>query len=327
MRAIVYEGNGDAGVIGVGEVEEPVLGSEDALVEVAYVGLNRADMLQRMGRYPLTKGVSRVPGMEFAGIVASVASDASGLAPGDRVCGLVAAGAFAERLAANAATLAKVPDGLTLRDAAAIPEAFITAHDALVTRGGFVLGDSVVVHAVGSSVGLAAIALIKRGGGIAIGTSRTQEKIERAKEHGLDYGFLLDEEWVGRVHAATNARGADIILDFVGAPLLDLNLTALAPGGRVVSIGTLGGADARISLAVLMQKRAALHGTVLRTRPLEERIVLAKHLQRALLPLFARGELRAEVDAVFAFSDMRAAQERMEANANFGKIVIAVRPA
>jgi NADPH:quinone reductase-like Zn-dependent oxidoreductase len=173
-------------------------------------------------------------------------------------------------------------------------------------------------------VGLAAVALVRRGGGISIGTSRTQEKLDRAMGHGLDYGFLLDDGWVERVREATCGRGADVVLDFIGAPILDANVTALAAGGRIVQIGTLGGVDARLSLGPLMQKRAALHGTVLRTRALEERITLAKHLSRALLPLFARGELRPEIDAVFPLAEMRAAHERMEANRNFGKIVIEV---
>ncbi len=324
MRAIVYDGAGGAEVIGLGELPDPVVGSDDALVAVAYAGLNRADILERMGRYPRPKDAPPIPGLEFSGVVRSVGERVTVLAPGDRVCGLVPAGAHAELVATPAATLAKVPDRIELRDAAAIPEAFITAHDALFTRGGFALGDTVVVHAVGSSVGLAAVALVRAGGGTAIGTSRTPDKLARAASHGLAYGFALDDGWVGRVLAATNARGADIVLDFVGAPILDANIQALAAGGRIVQIGTLGGVDAKFSLAPLMAKRAALHGTVLRTRALEERIALAKHLERALLPLFARGDLRTEIDRVFPFTEMRAAHERMEANANFGKIVVAI---
>ena len=327
MRAIAYNGSGDAGVIALTELPEPALGTGDALVEVAYAGLNRADILERMGRYSRPNDASPIPGIEYSGIVRAVGSGVNGVAAGDRVCGLVSSGAHAEVLATNALTLAAVPAAVSLRDAAAIPEAFITAHDALVTRGSFALGDNVVIHAVGSSVGLAAVALVKRGGGISIGTSRTREKLERARAHGLDYGLLLEDGWVEAVRTATGARGADVILDFVGAPILDANFAALAPGGRVVQIGTLGGTDARVSLGMLMQKRAALHGTVLRTRALEERIALAKHFSRALLPLFARGDLRAEIDSTFPLADMRSAHEHMEQNRNFGKIVIEVRPA
>jgi len=246
------------------------------------------------------------------------------LVPGDRVCGLVPAGAHAERLAANALTLSKVPPGYDLREAAAIPEAFITAHDALFARGGFALGQTAVVHAVGSSVGLAAVGLIKRAGGRAIGTSRTPEKLERAADLGLDLGFPLDDGWVAAVRSATGGRGADVILDFIGAPILDANLMALAPGGRIVQIGTMGGINASINLGALMQKRAALHGTVLRSRAIDEKIALAKSFTLELLPLFARGELQAEIDSVFPLADLAAAHDHMEANANFGKIVIAI---
>jgi len=324
MRASVYCGAGDASVISTDELPEPFVGSDDALVEVAFAGLNRADLLERMGRYPRPRDAPPIPGMEFSGVVRSVGSKVRAVAPGDRVCGLVPAGAHAELVGTQAGTLAKIPDAVSLRDAAAIPEAFITAYDALVSRAAFTLGETVVVHAVGSGVGLAAVALARRGGGISIGTSRTADKLERALALGLDYGYALDDDWVRKVLAVTSGRGADVILDFVGAPILELNLSALAAGGRIVQIGTLGGYDARIPLALLMQKRAALHGTVLRSRALEERIALAKHLERALLPLFARGELHVEVDRVFPLADMRAAHEYMESNANFGKVVVAI---
>ncbi len=327
MRAIVYRGSGDTEVIAIENAADPVVGSHDALVEVAYAGLNRADILERQGRYARPNGASPIPGLEFSGTVRALGNRVTEVSVGDRVCGLVPAGAHAELVATPAMTLAKLPAEVSLCEAAAIPEAFVTAHDALVTRARFTLGDAVVVHAVGSSVGLAATALVKRGGGLPIGTSRTSEKLERARRHGLDHGFVLDDGWVGRVLAATDARGADVILDFVGAPLLQSNLTALAPRGRIVQIGTLAGGEGTISLGALMQKRAELHGTVLRSRALDERITLTKHLEHTLLPLFARGELHVEIDSTFSFTDARAAHERMESNANFGKILIAIAAA
>ncbi|MBD5654636.1 MAG: NAD(P)H-quinone oxidoreductase [Candidatus Eremiobacteraeota bacterium] len=324
MRAIVYEGTGDRNVIFLRDVDEPVAGTDDALVAIAFAGLNRADVLERQGHYAAQRSAVMVPGLEFSGVVQTVGSNVKHLAAGDRVCGLVTGGAHAALVVAQAATLAKVPDGVSLRDAAAIPEAFLTAHDALFTRGDFRLGQTALVHAVGSSVGLAALGLISCAGGIAIGTSRTPEKLTRAQSHGLTFGFLLDDEWLGRVHAATNARGADVILDFIGAPILDRNVAALAAGGRIVQIGTLGGAKATFDLGPLMAKRGALIGTVLRTRPLEEKIVLAKHLERTLLPLFASGKLRTEIDRVYAIGDMRDAHERMESDGNFGKILLEI---
>jgi NADPH2:quinone reductase len=324
VRAVVYEGTGDRDVIVVRDVAEPTVGTDDALVAVAFAGLNRADVLERQGRYPGPHRAVNIPGIEFSGVVRSVGPGVRNVTAGDRVCGLVAAGAHAELVATPATTLAKVPDGVTLRDAAAIPEAFITAHDALFSRGDFQMGQSALVHAVGSSVGLAAVGLIKRAGGVAIGTSRTLDKLARAKEHGLDIGFLLDDTWLGRVQAATNARGADVILDFVGAPMLERNLTALAQGGRIVQIGTMGGAQATFNLGPLMAKRAALHGTMLRLRSVAEKTLLAQHFERALLPLFARGELRSEIDRLYALEDVREAHERMESDANFGKILLEI---
>jgi NADPH2:quinone reductase len=327
MRAVIYDGTGGREVVFVRDVDEPAVGTDDALVAVAYAGLNRADVLERQGHYPVPRTSVNVPGLEFSGVVRAVGTAVRNVAAGDRVCGLVVTGAQAELVVANAATLAKIPDTVTLRDAAAIPEAFLTASDALFTRGDFRLGQTALVHAVGSSVGLAAVGLVKCAGGLAIGTSRTPDKLLRAKAHGLDVGFALDERWLGRVHAATNARGADVILDFVGAPMLEHNVTALAQGGRIVQIGTLGGAQATFNLGPLMAKRGALHGTMLRMRPLEEKIALAKHLERALLPLFAREQLRTEIDRVYPLDDVREAHERMESDANFGKILLEVAAA
>jgi len=324
MRAAVYDGTGGTEVIAIRDVAEPAVGSDDALVEVAFAGLNRADVLERLGRYPTPPTDVRIPGIEFAGTVREVGSRVTALVPGDRVCGLVQSGAHAERLAAPALTLSKVPDGLDLRDAAAIPEAFITAHDALFAQGAFALGQTALVHAVGSSVGLAAIGLIKRCGGQALGTSRTRAKLERAAAHGLDRAFLLDDGWVQAVGAATGGRGVDVILDFLGAPYLDANVAALAAGGRLIQIGTMAGQTGTFNLGVLMYKRAAVYGTVLRSRPLEEKIALAKQFTHELLPLFARGELRSEIDSTFPLSDLGAAHTHMETNANFGKILIGI---
>ncbi len=320
MRAIAYGGAGGPDVISLVDRPEPALGPDDALVDVAYAGLNRADLLQRAGNYgdPVA-----IPGLEFSGTVAAIGDRVRAVAPGDRVCGLVPSGAHAARLVTDARALAVLPERLALRDAAAIPEAFLTASDAL-QRAGFGLGANVLIHAVGSAVGLAAVGLVAAGGGFAIGTSRTPAKGERAKAHGLAVGILLADGWAARVRDATSGRGADIVLDFIGAPALDTNVDALAAGGRIVQIGTLGGATAAFSLGPFMAKRASLYGTVMRTRGIEERIVLARHLQRALLPLFVRGTLRTEIDRVFTLARMREAHEYMQSDENFGKILLSL---
>ena len=323
MRAAIYTGAGGTGVIAVrDDVPEPTLGSDDAIVDVAFAGLNRADILERRGLYPTAARELAIPGLEFAGTVRAIGPRVTSVAVGDAVCGLVVAGAHATRLATHAMTLSKIPRGLGLREAAALPEAFITAHDALFARGGLRLGEVALVHAVGSGVGLAAIALAKRAGAITIGTSRTATKLERARELGLDYGVLLDDDWLAGVVAASDGRGADVILDFAGASMLEGNCAALAASGRIVQIGTMAGARATLDLHVLMGKRGALHGTVLRSRPLDEKIALAKAFGRDVLPLFARGELQAAIDAVFPLERLADAHAYMEGDRNFGKILI-----
>ncbi|MGP6157532.1 MAG: NAD(P)H-quinone oxidoreductase [Vulcanimicrobiaceae bacterium] len=327
MRAVVYEGTGGVEVIALREVPEPVLGSDDALVEVAYAGLNRADVLERQGRYGGGGRASQVrAGLEFSGVVRALGGGRTGsLTVGDRVCGLVAAGAHAELVAAHALTLSPVPDEVDLATAAAIPETFLTAHDALFTRGAFALGRTVLINAVGSGVGLAAVALAKRAGGFTLGTSRSPEKLARAKETvGLDVGILFDETWPVAVDAATAGNGVDLVLDFIGGPSLARNVDVLAGGGRIVQIGTLGGAQAALPLGPFMAKRATLIGTVLRTRPLDEKIALARAFTSHLLPLFARGELHAQIDEIYPLAEIAAAHRRMETDANFGKILLAV---
>jgi putative PIG3 family NAD(P)H quinone oxidoreductase len=327
MRAIVYSGAGDAGVIEIRNVPAPEPGSDEAQVAVAYVGLNRADILERKGQYPSPLGKGASPGLEFSGTVSKIGAGVKNVKVGDRVFGLVPGAAHAEYLATNALTLSPVPGGVSLEAAAALPEAYMTAFDALFNRAAFALGETVLIHAVGSSVGLAAIALAKTAGGRTIGTSRTPQKLERARSHGLDAGVLLDEGWPDKVRAATDGRGVDVVLDFIGAPVLDGNISVLVSGGRIVNIGTLGGYKASFTLSALMAKRASLIGTVLRSRALDERIALARDFTTQLGPLFTRGALRAEIDRVVPFERMAEAHAAMENNENFGKIVVAVKPA
>lgn len=325
MRAAQYQGSGGREVLTVRDVSDPAVGTEDALVAVSYAGLNRADILEREGRYGNTpRARTIVPGLEFSGIVRAVGSHVTSCKRGDRVCGLVTAGAHAELVATNAATLSLLPDSIDLQTAAATPEAFTTAHDALFARGRLALGETVLVHAVGSGVGLAAVTIAKHAGAIAIGTSRTAEKLRRAREYGLDVEVALDESWPQRVLTATGGRGVDVVLDFVGAPILDQNVSVLASGGRIVQIGTLAGARAQLSLGGLMAKRATLIGTMLRSRPLDEKAALARMLSERILPLVARGELRVAIDRVFLLDDIAGAHRRMESDENFGKILIRI---
>jgi len=325
MRAAIYTGIGGVECIAIrSNVPDPELGSNDALIDVAYAGLNRADILERRGRYPAPPRDPTIPGLEFAGTVRAIGPRVTNVTVGERVCGLVEAGAHASRLATNALSLAPIPDGVALRDAAALPETFITAHDALFARGAMRLGDWVLVHAVGSGVGLAALALAKLAGARTIGTSRTASKLERARPLGLDAAVLFGDGWLSDVMTATTGRGVDVILDFAGASTLDNNCRALASGGRIVQIGMMAGARATFDLGTLLAKRASLHGTVLRLRPLEEKIALHNTFARDVLPLFNRHELVSTIDTVFPLERLADAHRHMENDANFGKILIAI---
>ena len=327
MRAVVYARPGDLEVVDVRDVPDPVPGSDDVVVDVAYAGLNRADLLQRQGRYgafPADRPM--IPGMEYAGTVAATGANVTTLHPGDRVFGLVVEGAQAQRVVANAATACRIPDGLELAIAGAVPESFMTAWDALA-RAGFTPGDTVLVHAIGSSVGLAALALVKRGGGRVIGTSRTPDKLERAQALGLDRAVLLDDDWPAAAHGMSGGHGADIVLDFVGLATFERNVAALAPRGRIVQIGTLGGAKDSIALGQFMAKCASYLGTMLRMRPLHEKVALARDFSHHVVPSLASGDLAVVVDREFSLEEIRDAQRYMEENRNFGKIVLAITPA
>ena len=266
-----------------------------------------------------------IPGMEYAGTVAAVGDRVTTLDKGDRVFGLVVEGAQAQRLVAPAATACRVPDSLDFAKAGAVPEAFMTAWDAL-TRAGLTMGDTVIVHAIGSSVGLAALALVKRAGGQVMGTSRTPDKLERAQALGLDRAVLFDDDWPAVAHEMSAGRGADIVLDFVGLTTFERNVAALAPRGRIVQIGTLGGPKGTIALGPFMAKCGSYLGTMLRMRPLHEKVALARDFAHHVVPSLGSGDLPIIVDREFTLDDIRDAQRYMEDNRNFGKIVLAVTP-
>lgn len=326
-RAVVIEGKGDVEVLRIGTLEVPAPGAGELLVEVAAAGLNRADTLQRRGLYPAPKGVpANVPGLEYAGTVAEVGAGVSEFAVGDRVMGIVGGGGMASQLVVHAREAIRVPDGMSLTDAAAIPEVFLTAYDALFVQAGLGMGQTVLLHAVGSGIGTAALQLARAVSAHPIGTSRTAEKLERCAALGLGIGDGLavgaDKRFADQVRSRTGGRGADVILDTVGAAYLSENVAALAAQGTLVVIGLMGGASAELALAGLLQKRARVQGSVLRSRPLEEKASLAQAFARAALPLFERGVLRPVVDCVMPMAEVRQAHLRMEKNETFGKIVL-----
>jgi NADPH2:quinone reductase len=324
MRAIVLEGKGDPSILVVRDgVEAPEPQGEEVRVRVRAFGINRADVLQRRGAYPAPPDAidPRIPGLEYAGEIDALGPRARERKVGERVCGITGAGAYAEYLCAHERTTVRIPDGIDFERAAAIPEAFMTAFDGL-EQGGYQPGGSVLIHAAGSGVSTAAAQLVAGAGGLALGTSRTAAKLERAKEYGLAFGALLDEAWDEMARAKTNGAGVDVVLDFIGPSIYAKNVAAVRVSGRIVQIGTLAGTKAEIDVGLLLRKRATWIGTTLRARPLEEKIAVARRFERLVIPQFERGALRPIVDMVYDFDDLPEAHRRMESNANFGNIVV-----
>jgi len=298
------------------------------LVRVYSAGLNRADLLQRQGKYPAPKGtVQNIPGLEFAGEVAELGPGALYWEKGDRVFGLTPGGAHAEFVVVEEGRLAAIPGGMDWAIAAAIPEVFITAFDALISQAHLRNGDDVLIHAVGSGVGLAAVQIARAFGGTPYGTSRTQDKIDRAKQYGLEAGCVVDatlsqlEEFA---KSKTGGRGFDVVLDLVGGPYLAASIPVLAQKGRIMLIATMAGNEVTLHLHQLLGKRAHLIGTILRARPVEEIAELMRAFSEQVVPLFGTGKLRSVVDKTFKISDIEAAHRYQESNQSFGKIILTI---
>lgn len=326
-RAVVIEKAGDVDVLSIGErgVRDP--GPGELRVQVQAAGLNRADVLQRRGLYPAPPGVpSDVPGLEYAGRVESIGEGVHGFAIGERVMGIVAGGAMCTHVVVHAREAIPVPVSLTIEQAAAIPEAFLTSWDALFAQADLRPGRTLLVHSVASGIGTAALQIARVVGATVVGTSRSQEKLDRcASELGLEHGIVVakvGEPAFAREVESRTGRLADVVLDTVGASYLAENLRALADRGAIVVIGLLGGAQGALPMGMLLAKRARVIGTVLRARPLEEKAALARAFARDAIPLFERGALRPVLGAVMDMTAIREAHRAMEADATFGKIVL-----
>ncbi len=329
MRAIKIISHGGVEGLAVAEAERPEATGDRVLVRVRAAALNRADLLQRRGAYPAPPGFpTDIPGLEFAGEVEACGAEARRWRGGERVFGITGGGAQAEYVAVPENALAEIPANLGWVEAAAVPEAFITAHDALFTQGHLAMGERLVVHAAGSGVGLAAVQLARAAGAQTLGTARrTAGKLERARAYGLDEACVVADDpraFALAAKAWTNGAGVDVILDLVGANYLAANLDALAPRGRLLLVGTMGGASAPLDFRQVMGKRLSLTGTVLRSRSAEEKARATRLFAAHVVPLLARGALRPVIDSVFDLGDIRAAHERLESNETFGKVVIKV---
>lgn len=325
MKTIVIPKPGTPDVLTFMDVPDPVCGPEDLLVRVRAAGLNRADLMQTAGGYPQPgpKPAFEVPGLEFAGEVIEAGARTEGFARGDRVMGLLAGGAYAEQVVINHRVAMKAPTNLSWEEAGATPEVYITAHDALL-QCGLVAGESVLIHAVGSGVGVAAVQIAKViGASFVAGTAGDDTKLARSKELGLDLGVnYRTQDFAVEVLAATGGRGVDVLLDVVGADYWERNMRVLAPKGRMVLVGLMGGNATQANIGMLLMKRLQVRGTTLRARPLEEKAAATRAFEKSILPHIASGRVKVIVDRVFPLSEAAAAQTYLATNANFGKVVL-----
>jgi len=343
MRAVVLTEFGEPEVLRVTEVPVPVPAADEVLVRVHATALNRADLLQRRGFYPNPfPGAYDIPGMEFAGEVVSAAASptahasptapalrAARFKPGDHVMGIVSGGTYAEYVTIPAAQAIRTPRGMSLADAAAIPEVFITAWDALVLQGGLKPGGTALVHAGASGVGTAAIQICRAMGARIIvtcsGARGGVDKMQACRDLGaslvVDY---TTQDFAKEVADYTNGRGVDVVLDVIGGDYTVRNVACLAQKGRIIQVGTMAGPSKDFNVASLMPKRASITGTVLRPRPKEEKIAVSQAFAEALLPDFDAGVLKPIIDKRFTIDQIVAAHQHMEANANVGKIVVTI---
>jgi len=334
MRAIVLTEHGGPEVLTVSEVDPPVPGPDEILVDVHHTVVNRADVLQRLGRYPDPRQVQpEIPGLEYAGTVAALGGRVSGWTVGDHVMGIEAGGCYAEQLVTHARAALTVPPTVPLEDAAAIPEVFITAWDALVVQAGLTSGRWALVHAGASGVGTAAIQ-IARAIGAHVAVTCSAGKADACRSLGAD--LVLERspaDWPTALRDGLEAHGqptgvdvgVDVVLDVIGGDEVVRNLAVVARRGTNVQVGLLGGPRATVDLGALLAKRVTWVGTVLRSRPIEEKIAISRRFAAEVVPLFADGRLRPVIDRRFPLDEVAAAHRLMEADANVGKLVLDVR--
>lgn len=325
MKAITIPQPGPPEVLTLAEVPEPMPGRGEILIEIAATALNRADLMQRAGHYPPPAGASPYPGLECAGRVAACGPEVDRFTVGARVMALLAGGGYAERVAVAQETVMPLPDGLDWAQGAAIPEAWLTAYSNLIEIGGLQAGEVALIHAGASGVGSAAIQLGRRRGATVFATA-SRSKLARVRELGaaiaVDYAA---ENFADRVLEATDGRGVNVIVDFIGAPYWKDNLRALARWGRLVLVGLMGGREVRANLGLFLAKKLSVHGSTLRDRTLAEKGRLVRAFAQDVLPDFDSGALQPVLDARrFPLAEAAAAHTYMAQNRNIGKIILEV---
>ena len=325
MRAVYITAFGTVDNLEIRDVPEPPRPqNKQVLVRVRFAGLNRADLIQVAGHYPPPPGYSpNIPGLEFAGEVADIGAGVKNWQISDRVFGITAGEAQAEYLLIHESLLARIPDNLNYAPAAAVPEAFITAHDAIFTLGELRKGAILLIHAIGSGVGLAALQMAKAKGVTVIGTSRTADKLEKCRPFGLDHGLVTkDVSFAESVMEKTGGRGVDVVLDLVGAAYFAQNLLCLATKGSLILVGLTSGRTSEFNLGLAMQKRARIIGTMLRGRSNEEKAAATRLFVDEVVPMLTAGTITPNLDRVYSVADVGAAYKYLESNESFGKVVL-----
>jgi NADPH:quinone reductase len=324
MRAVIITQPGGPEVLEIHDVEMPEPAGDLLRIRVRASGINRADLLQRAGGYPAPPGSpTNIPGLEFAGEVDAIGPLVTKWKPGQRVMGLAGGGAQAEYILSHEGLLVEIPQNLDFVQAAGVPEVFMTAYDALFTQASLQMGERVLIHAAGSGVGTAAIQLAHAAGATTFGTSRTPDKLQRAKELGLDVG-LPEQNFAAEVHSLTGDEGVHVVIDFIGAPYMEQNLQALALWGRLVFLATMGGVQAHVNIGMLMGKRISMRGVTMRTRTLEEKLAVMHRFATSVVPLLANGKVKPVIETVFPLEEIGQAHRVMGENMNFGKLVVRV---
>ncbi len=326
MKSIEFQGVGDPSVIAVVDAPVPEVRPGDVLIRVHAAGVNRADLLQRKGYYGARPdfGDSVIPGLEVAGEVVSAGAGAARFKAGDRVMAIVGGGAYAEFARVDARMCMPIPGRLSYTLAAAIPEVFVTAHEALHHLGALQAGDWVLIHGAGGGVGSAAIQLAHATAARIVYTA-SGAALERVAEIGGDAGVdYRQADFLPAVQAATDGRGVDVVVDFVGGPYLERNIRALAPGGRLIQVGALGGSKGTLPVDLVIHNYLRIIGTVMKSRTLDDKIAMTERFASRWLDGFETGTLTPLVDRVFALEDTAEAHRYMETSGRFGKIILAM---
>lgn len=325
VKAIVVDAPGDESVMHLGEVPAPALAPGCIRIRVAATAVNRADLMQRQGMYPPPPGASAILGLECAGEVVEAAGDVEGWRAGDRAMALLAGGGYAEEAVVDAGSALRVPERLSFEEAAAVPEVFLTVFLNVFRLGALPEGGAALVHGGGSGIGTAAIQLVKAAGATIVVTAGSDEKCRRCLELGADLAVnYRTGDFVEAARSATDGRGVDVVLDSIGAPYLEKNLSALAVGGKLVLIGLMGGARTEIGLGPLLVRRLQVIGSTLRARPAEEKASIVAAFQGRFGAALEKGEIRPIVDRVLPLDQAAEAHRLVKASEHFGKVVLRV---